>query len=58
MLIYSHPILYNEHLAVSSSGSLLFPLEDGLQHKGFCIKGSCNFCFPISYNHKRYSFLS
>lgn len=47
MLIYPHLILYNEYLAVPSSGSVLFPLEDGLQHKGFCIKGDFNFCFPI-----------
>lgn len=47
MFIHSHFILFNEHVAVSSSGSVLFPLEVVLQHKGSCRKGDFHFCFPI-----------
>lgn len=46
MFIYSHVILFNEPLAVSSSECVLFLLEVALQQKCSCSKGDFYLSFP------------
>jgi len=47
IFVHSHFIIFDEYLAVSSSGSVLFPLEVVLQHKGSCKKGDFHLLFSL-----------